>query len=452
MSSELERLLRESREALPVPDEHATERARRRSLDTLRPQRARRRPRVLALVAAMVVTAVLLGVTASSLNAPGVTAAREPATLGFVPQPGWFALQSPPPAVEGQQVVAVASNVPFAADDVDRGFVEPSGLPYSTLLALPTSGIVLVAAMTPDTPQHRAPVRVNPYYPDRELPLRFRDAAPFIQWGAQVRPDQPLANYQLRAQVGEHNVDVMFYFGTSRPSDAARAAAQRQLEGLVIGRMPTASSSLSSGVPQTTTTTALIDRTYACETQLLGGLYELRNRAHSGVRSGSVWSKLPYAAVATGGWAGPLTGLPNAPVNSLAWITAGTPSASTTAGSGPETFPVVGGGTVGVNRNLCRRTSAKVAFGRAGLRGGTAPRTALDVDCPAPRRLLVRLRATVEGASALRERARIFLATNAPASKAELVVRTPAGKLLSYASVDRSGRAQLFTAKGCARR
>ncbi len=85
----------------------------------------------------MLASAVALGVTAGSLNAPTGTAAREPAVLGFVPQPGWFALQSPPPAVPGQQTVAVAANVPFAADDVDNGLVEPSGLPYSTLLSLP---------------------------------------------------------------------------------------------------------------------------------------------------------------------------------------------------------------------------------------------------------------------------------------------------------------------------
>ena len=86
--------------------------------------------------------AIVLGVTAGSLNAPTGTAAREPAVLGFVPEPGWFALQSPPPAVPGQQTVAVAANVPFARDDVIHGLVEPSGLPYSTLLGLPPTGIV----------------------------------------------------------------------------------------------------------------------------------------------------------------------------------------------------------------------------------------------------------------------------------------------------------------------
>ena len=132
MSSDLERMLRDAREALPEPGDDATQRVRGRSVATVR--RRRRRTRVLVLVGAMLVAAVALGVTAGSLNAPPGTAAREPAVLGFVPEHGWFALQSPPPAIPGQQTVAVAANVPFAADDVVHGLVEPSGLPYSTLI------------------------------------------------------------------------------------------------------------------------------------------------------------------------------------------------------------------------------------------------------------------------------------------------------------------------------
>ena len=154
MSSELDRLLGGGRDARPVPDESATERARRRSLAAVRSRR--RRARIVVLAGATLVTALALGVSAGSLNAPGVTAAREPAALGFVPEPGWFALQSPPPATRGQQTVAVAANVPFAADDVENGLVEPSGLPFSTLLTLPPEGIVIVAAMTPAAETHAA--------------------------------------------------------------------------------------------------------------------------------------------------------------------------------------------------------------------------------------------------------------------------------------------------------
>jgi hypothetical protein len=447
VSSDLERLLGDARDALPVPDERATEQARRRSLATLRGRR--NRTRVLALVGAMLVSALALGVTAGSLNAPSGTAAREPAVLGFVPEPGWFALQSPPPAVPGQQTVAVAANVPFAADDVDKGLVEPSGLPYATLLSLPADGIVIVSTMTPEIEPHLAPIPTNPIYPAAELPFRLRDGVPLLQWGARVRPDQALAQYQLRGHIRGYDVDVVAYFGTSRPSTAQLRAAQRQLNGFVVRSDGADAESQPAAADAPAAAPAVIDRTYSCKTVLLGGIYELKSRAHSGVRSGSGWAKLPYAVAASGGWAGPLTGLPNAPPNSLAWITAGTPSKSTSVGNEAEVFPVLGGGTIGVNESLCRPSQATVELGNAGLRGGTVPRESVGFDCAAPRELLVRFRATVRGTEALRERARLFLATNAPAREAKLAVRTPAGKLLAYADVSESGRTRLFTATAC---
>ncbi len=246
MSSDLERMLRDAREALPEPGDDATQRVRGRSVSTVR--RRRRRARIIVLVGAMLVAAVALGVTAGSLNAPTGTAAREPAVIGFVPEQGWFALQSPPPAVPGQQTAAVAANVPFAADDVVHGLVEPSGLPYSTLLSLTPRGIVLVATMTPETSPHIAPIPTNPIYPKVELPLRVRDGVPWVQWGAQVRPDQPLAQYQLRASIRDYNVDVFVYFGTSRPSKRQLDEAQRQLEGLVVRSQQSASAPARAGV------------------------------------------------------------------------------------------------------------------------------------------------------------------------------------------------------------
>ncbi len=447
MSSELERLLRDARAALPGPDDDATLHARRRAVTPPRGRRAR----IVVLVGATLVAAMVIGVTAGSLTAPTGTAAREPAVLGFVPEPGWFALQSPPPAVPGQQTVAVAANVPFAADDVVHGLVEPSGLPYSTLLRLPPRGIVIVSTMVPDTEPHVAPIPTSTTYREAELPLRLRDGVTYLQWGAQVRPDQPLAQYQLRARIQRHNVDVVAYFGTSRPSRSQLDAAQRQLDGLVIRSGDARGMRHAAAGRPSAAAVTVIDRTYVCSTMILGGLYELKTHAHSGVRRGSEWAKLPYVVAATGGWAGPLTGLPNAPPNSLAWITAGSPTASTTVGNAYEAFPVLGGGTLGINKSLCGPTSARVSLSSAGLVGGAVPRQTVNVNCAAPRKLLVRFRATVDGTDALRERARVFLATNAPAREAKLAVRTLAGKLLAYADVAQTGKARLVTAKGCSK-
>jgi hypothetical protein len=446
MSSDLERMLREARESLPFPDEEATSDARGRLLGRLR--RSKRRTRTFVLIGATVVAAAVLGITAGSLNAPTGTAALEPAVLGFVPEPGWFALQSPPPAVPGQQTVAVAANVPFARDDTVHGLVEPSGLPYSTLLSLPPKGIVVVASMTPQAAVQLTPVLANAMYPKAELPLQVRDGVPYLQWGAQVRPDQPLAQYQLRAEIGRYDVDVVTYFGVSHPTEAQLDAAQRQLDGLVIRSLKRPQRTAAPAAPATPAV-AVIDRTYACSTTFLGGLYELKNRAHAGIRGASGWLKLPYVVAGSGGWAAPVTGLPSAPSYSLAWITAGAPSDDTTVGGNGEVFSVRGGGTIGVNASVCRPSSAKVTLSSAGLRGGAVPKSWVAIDCTVSRRVLVRIRATVDGVDALRERARIFVATNAPARDAKLAVRTPAGKPLTYAEVSQTGAAKLFTAKGC---
>jgi hypothetical protein len=396
----------------------------------------------------MLAAAVAIGVTAGSLSAPTGTAAREPAALGFVPEPGWFALQSPPPAVPGQLTVAVAANVPFASDDVVHGLVEPSGLPYSTLLRLPPRGIVIVSTMTPETMPHLAPVPSNPAYPRLELPLQVRDGVTYLQWGAQVRPDQPLAQYQLRARIRDYDVDVVAYFGTSRPSDALINEAQRQLNRLVV-RPASSRPAGAAGTAARAVPLAVIDRTYTCETTLLGGLYELKSRAHAGVRRGSAWAKLPFVIAASGGWAGPVTGLPNAAGNSLAWISAGTPSSSTTIDLESQAFPVLSGGTLGVNQDVCRPSTASVPLTTAGLRGGAVRGSGAFIDCAAPRRVLVRLRATVRGSTALRDRAHIFLATNASATQAKLAVRTAKGAPVAYADVAESGTTRLFTAKEC---
>jgi len=449
VSSEFERELRDAREALPLPDESSTQRARHHAVGSLR--RRRRRTRALVVVGAMLVSAVALGVTAGSLNAPSGTAAREPAVLGFVPEPGWFALQSPPPAIEGQQTVAVAANVPFAADDVEDGLVEPSGLPYSTLLTLPPEGIVIVSTMTPQSEPHYAPVPTAPEYPRVELPLRLRDALPVLTWGAQVRPDQPTAQFHMRAHLRGYNVEVVVYFGTPRPSAALMREAQSQLSGFVVRSEGVDARSRPAAITAPVEPAAVIDRTFACNTMLLGGLYQVEVRAHAGDRSGDQWAKLPYAGISTGGNAGRLdTSIP--PVSALAWITAGSPTPQTTVDDEYDSFSVHGGGTLGRNTELCRPARARVELSRAGLRGGAVPVQTRTVDCDAPKRVLVRLRAIALGSAALRERGRIFVATGSTLSHAELVVRTPNGRLLAYAEVDRTGRTLQFTApRGCVR-
>jgi hypothetical protein len=304
---------------------------------------------------------------------------------------------------------------------------------------------VIVSTMVPDTVPHVAPVPATLTYPKAELPLRLRDGVPYLQWGAQVRPDQPLAQYQLRARIGGYDVDVVAYFGTSHPSGALLDMAQRQLDGLVVrSARPAATAPARQAIPAVASL-SVIDRTYSCKTVMLGGLFQLITHAHAGTRAGDAWSKTAYVSAASGAWQD-WNGLRrSSPSNSLAWITAGVPTKATTAGDGYEVFSVLDGGTLGVNTSLCRPSAAKVALSHPSLRRSAVGREMVTFKCDAPQSLLVRLRATVAGTSALRQRARVFVATNAPVREGKLAVLTPAGKPIMYAEVTQSGKARLFT-------
>ena len=75
----------------------------------------------------------------------------------------------------------------------------------------------------------------TPTYPEAELPLRLSRRRDLPAMGAQVRPDQPLAQYQLRARIQRATTSTWWrHFGASRPSRCKLDAAQRQLDGLVI--------------------------------------------------------------------------------------------------------------------------------------------------------------------------------------------------------------------------
>ncbi len=439
MSSDLERRIREARAALPEPDAEATRRAHARALGAVR----RRRPRVrLAILAGVVFgIALALGAGLGTLIPPSGTAARGPVGLGFLPEPGWFALQSGSRAMRGQPAVAIAANVPFDPDDDVRGLAESSGLPYSTLLGLPPHGIVIVATFTPYREQFWAGSR----FAREKLPLRVRDAVPYIQYGAQVRPEEPLGQYQLRAAVDEYNVDVNIYFGSLSPSSALRTEAQRQLDQLVVRsphpRRPAATSEAS------TLSGGAIDRTLLCATAPTGGIYEIEARAHRGIREGpSRWKQLPFAVVGSGGTAG-RANTPELFDNSLAWISAARATATTTVDTEFMAVPVSALGTLAVKAG-CRTTTTPVPLTPAGLEGGAASPFGDELDCSSPRRVLVRVRAVLGAPTSLRKRGMV-LKTTVPVKEARLTIRTQTGKPLVYAEVFESGKARLFTAKGC---
>ena len=184
----------------------------------------------------------------------------------------------------------------------------------------------------------------------------------------------------------------------------------------------------------------VLDRTYSCAITLHGGIYQLENRAHPGVRAGGAWSKLAYAGLRAGVFSGG-TG------NLLAWISAGKPTKTTTVDQEFWTFDVRTFGTVGISGRNCNPAQAAVPLSAGALRGGAAAPLGSELKCDVPRRVLVRVRAVLASRASLHGRE--FESVHVPVREAKLAVRTVSGKPLTYATVSQTGKATLFTAKGC---
>lgn len=137
--------------------------------------------------------------------------------------------------------VAWAGNVAFdptdlATDSVD-GTLRNWTLPEATIRALPADGVVIVAEMAP-TFVYRCCGHFRP----GTLPLRLAYADVQLMWEGQIASNVPL--YLIEVQVLGRDVDVRGFFGSLHPSEATLAAAQDELDRLVIpSASPTAAPS-----------------------------------------------------------------------------------------------------------------------------------------------------------------------------------------------------------------
>jgi hypothetical protein len=432
MSSDLERLLRRAGEALPEPHHGMTARARARALSAARRTRSRL---PIALSAAMLAgcgLGVVLGMSISSGRA-----ASPVLGFGFLPAPDWNVLQSgrtPSPARPAQ---AIAANVRLSPEDaLDE-------LPYSTLLALPPNGVVIVASSVGrrDEPDE--------LYPLRRLPLRLRDAAPAIEWGVQVRPARPLGQYQLRATVNGQALDVHIYFGTERPRRGVLAAAQRQLDRLVVRSGEPFGHVGERALPlrrPTGPSTSVIDRTLLCATTTSGGVHEIELRANAGFRQGAAWKNLAFAVVASGGTRSAATILDD----SLAWVAAGKydHNANLSPSVGLVPTNATRFGSLALNRRACSPAKAQVPLSGKGLRDAAPDALGVSFDCQTPPRVLVRVRA-VAYSTPTRYREQRFEKTKAALQHAFLAVRTQAGKQLAFSAVFDTGKVRLAVAPSC---
>jgi hypothetical protein len=190
-----------------------------------------------------------------------------------------------------------------------------------------------------------------------------------------------------------------------------------------------------------------VDRGFSCRTGLVGGVYSVEARARTGLRrTPSGWEQPAMATIGSS-----LAGAADFSIlNSLAWVTAGVPapSASVAPAEPGQPLPFLVWGTVAVQLGVCRATSARVPMGTAGLRRATVTPFEDPYDCETPRRVLLRVRATLESPGALTSH-RGYLRASRPARSAEVMVRTPAGRPVAYARVTASGKAELLTGRGC---
>jgi hypothetical protein len=191
----------------------------------------------------------------------------------------------------------------------------------------------------------------------------------------------------------------------------------------------------------------VIDRTYACNPSLIGGIRQIDTRAYrrSGKR-GAAWDRPAFADVSTTVSGAAATAIED----ELAWVTSGRPSAEATVVSTPVgfTFPMRSWGTLAFNSRLCRPSTAKVALGRTGLRGGPVGVTDDRWDCASGRRVLVRIRATFTAPARLTGY-RGFLRATVPVESASLGVQAASGKRLVFSQVLPSGKALLYTSPTC---
>lgn len=131
--------------------------------------------------------------------------------FGFLPSPGWNVLQTGTLDTDGV-ARAVAANVPLDARDDLRSE------PLATIRRLPPSGVLISATFQP-----RGDAAVDATFPVRQLPLQLEDAEPFAD-----------GRSTLRAAIRGYNVELNISYGVTLPSRALEAAAQRQLDRLVV--------------------------------------------------------------------------------------------------------------------------------------------------------------------------------------------------------------------------
>lgn len=151
----------------------------------------------------------------------------------FAPAAGWQTVSS---SQDGSSLtsegapITWASNVPFQQADLDKlvgGKLTGEFWPEHTIDSLVGDQVVLVASI--DRPGYTEPI--DGANPTEELPLDIRQSSGPVEGGKQN---------VLWAAVNGQFLTVRFFYGTDLPTDAQFAAAQTELNNLIVPALPPA--------------------------------------------------------------------------------------------------------------------------------------------------------------------------------------------------------------------
>jgi hypothetical protein len=161
-------------------------------------------------------------------------------SLDFQPARGWNVRTTDPSLVPDLGTQAWASNVPFPQDEEPIGGtnVFPAGWPDKTERALPSDGILIVAAYTLQT-RNPLPSTITDT-PERTLPLTI-DNPPAVQGEGQV-PNR--ASTVINAIVHGRVLSVQIVFGTGNPDAALVREADSELANLIVAPPPKTTAAL----------------------------------------------------------------------------------------------------------------------------------------------------------------------------------------------------------------
>jgi hypothetical protein len=179
------------------------------------------------------------------------------------------------------------------------------------------------------------------------------------------------------------------------------------------------------------TASLVIDRTYKCTGIPYLGRRHLSPFAQPGVRQfedKTRWHNLANAALHTGSHYNDSTVL------------------SVGAGSPPPAEGTIG---LSINTQICRARSPRIPLSSRGLQGGPPTPLGDQYHCRAAGKVSIRIRAVFQAPATLRRGPFGFIATSEQVRRAAIAVRTQNGTPLVFADVVESGKARLFTARGC---